>query len=91
MWPTRFHVLQPKIPNQCVNRFIVDHKSAIRIINSGMRRQNRVVRLNNCGTDSRTRVDREFQLALFPEIIAQLLHHQTGEPGTRSSAERVKN
>lgn len=39
----------------------------------------------------RSRVNRELELALFPVIVAQLLHEQRREARSGAAAERVKN
>lgn len=50
-----------------------------------------IVRLNHGRGHLWRRIDREFQLALFPIVHAQPFHEQRREPGTSASAERVEH
>ena len=62
-----------------VDGLIVDHESAIRMVNGRVGCQNGVVRLNNSGGDLRRWIDGELEFRLFPVFERKALHKQRGE------------
>ena len=62
-----------------VDGFVVHHESAVAVLKSGVGGQDRVVRLNHGGRHLGSRVDGEFQLALFSVVHRKPLHEEGGE------------
>lgn len=48
-----------------IDSLVVDHETAVGVLESGVSGQDGVVGLNNGGSDLRSRVDAKFQLALL--------------------------
>ena len=74
-----------------VDGFVVDHESAVRVLQSSMGSQNRVVGFNNGSGDLGGRVDGEFQFGFLSVIDRQTLHQQRSESGSGTSTKRVKD
>lgn len=70
-----------------VNGFIVDHERTIRVLQSSVGCQDRVVGLHNGGRHLGCRVDRELKLALLSIISAKSFQQQTSETGTGTTSE----
>ena len=74
-----------------VNGFIIDHKRTIRVLQRRMRRQNRIVRLDDGSGHLGRGVNGKFELGLLAIVNRETLHKQRGEAGTSAAAERVKD
>ena len=74
-----------------VDGLVVHHESAVAVLKSGVGGQDRVVRLNHGGRHLGSRVDGEFQLALFSVVHRKPLHEEGGETWPGASAEGVEN
>ena len=61
------------------------------MLQSSVRSQDRVVRLDDGGGDLWGRVDGELELGLLAVVDAQALHEQRREAGASAAAERVKD
>ena len=59
-----------------INVTIVNHESAVRVFQSGVGRQDGVVRFDDSRGDLRGWVNREFQFGFFPVINAETFHQQ---------------
>lgn len=62
-----------------VDGLVVDHETAVRVLQSGVGGQDGVVRLNHGGGDLGRRVDAELELALLAIVNGQALHEQSSE------------
>merc|ERR550539_699340 len=65
-----------------VDCLVVNHEGTVRVLQSGVGGQNRVVRFDHSGGHLRCRVDGELKLGLLPVINGKTLHHQ----GSKSRA-----
>ena len=74
-----------------VDGFIVDHESAVRVLQSGVGGQNRVVRLDNGRGHLRSGVDGEFELGFLAVVNRETFHQEGREAGSGAAAERVEN
>lgn len=74
-----------------VNGLVVDHEAAIRVLQSSMRRQDRVVRLHNGGRDLRRGIHAELELALLAIINREAFHQESSEARSGATAEGVEN
>ena len=67
------------------------HERAIRVFQSRVRGQNRVVRLNNGVRHLRRRVNAEFEFRLLAIVGGQALEKESTETRTSSTTERVEH
>jgi hypothetical protein len=74
-----------------VDGLVVDHKAAVRVLEGGVRGEDRVVWLNNSGSDLRSRVDAELELAFLAIVHGQTFHQESTESRSSTSTERVEN
>merc|ERR1712071_429825 len=74
-----------------VDGFVIDHESAVRVLQGGMRGQNTVVWLDDSGGDLRGWVDGEFELGLLSVVDGESLHKQRSESRTGTTAETVED
>jgi len=75
---------------QVEDGLVVDHEGAVGVLERRVRRQDRVVRLDDGGRHARRRIHGELELRLFRVLDAQALHQQRGEAGSSSAAETVR-
>ena len=74
-----------------VDSLIINHERAIRVLQSCVSGQNRVIRLNNgCGC-LRGRINAEFELALLAIICRQTLHNQSAKARASTTTEGVED
>jgi len=73
-----------------IDRLIVNHEAAVGMLKSCMSCKDGVVGLNYRGSDLRSGIDAELQLALLAVIDWETLHEKSAEPGSSSSTERVE-
>ena len=62
-----------------IDGLVVDHESAVGVLQSGVGGQNAVVRLNDCSRYLRGRVDGKLKLRLLAIVDGEALHQQGGE------------
>ena len=74
-----------------VDGIIVDHEGAVAVLESGVSREDGVVRLNNGCGDLRGWIDTELQLALLAVVDRETLHQQSTEARTGTSTEAVED
>ena len=74
-----------------VDGLVVDHEGAVRVLQSGVSCEDRVVRLDNGGGNLGCRVDTELKLALLAVVDGQTLHQKGTKTGTCSTTEGVEN
>ena len=74
-----------------VDGLVVDHESAVGMLQSGMGRQDGIVRLNNGSGDLGSRVDGEFELGFLAVVDRETLHQQRGESGAGSTAKGMED
>lgn len=74
-----------------IDGFIVNEESAVRVLNGAVGRENCIVRLNNGGGDTGSRVDGEFELGLLAIVGAQALEQERAEAGSSSTTEGVED
>ena len=67
------------------------HERAVGVLESGVRRKDRVVWFNDRVRRFRGRVNRELELRLLAIVSRQTLEQQSTEAGTRSTTKRVEN
>jgi hypothetical protein len=78
-------------PADVVDGLVVDHERAVRVLESGVGRENRVVRLDDGGRDLGCRVDRELELRLLAVVDREPLEQESTETGSGTTAERVED
>ena len=78
-------------PADVVDGLVVDHERAVGMLESGVRGQDRVVRLDDRGSCLRRWVDAELELALFAVVNRQTLHQQGAKSRASSATERVEH
>ena len=78
-------------PTDVVDRLVVDHEGAVGVLQRGVRRQDRVVRLDDRRRHMRSGVDRELELRLLAVVDAQPLHQQRREAGPGAATEAVED
>lgn len=71
--------------------FIVDHESAVGVLEGGVGGQDGVVRFNDGSGDLRSRVNGEIELGFLAVVNGQALHKQRGEARAGTTAKRVEN
>ena len=74
-----------------VDSLVIDHERAIRVFQSRVSGQDRVVRFDDGRGNLRSRVDGEFEFGFLSVIDGQTFHQQGGESGAGTSAERVED
>lgn len=74
-----------------VDRFVVNEEGAVGVFDSAVGGENGVIRLDNSGGDTRSRVDCEFELGLFAVIRGQTLQEESTETGTGAAAKGVED
>jgi hypothetical protein len=74
-----------------VNRLVINHKRAVRVLEGGMGSKDRVVRLNNGGSGLWCWIDTELQLALLAIVDREALHEEGSETRSSSTTKRVEN
>ena len=74
-----------------VDGLVVDHEGAVRVLQGGVGRQDRVVRLDHGRGDLRGRVDGELQLGLLAVVDTEALHQQRRESRPGAAAEAVED
>jgi hypothetical protein len=72
-------------------RLVVDHERTVRVLQSGVGGQDRVVRFNYGSGHLGCRVNTELELALLSVIRAQPLQQQRSESRSCTSSERVED
>lgn len=70
-----------------IDSLVVDHKAAVRVLESGVSGQDGVVWLNDGGSDLRSRVDAELQFALLAIVHRQTLHQESTKARSGPSTE----
>ena len=73
------------------DRLIIDHERAVRVLESGVGRQDCIVRLNDGGGHLGSRVDTELELGFLAIVGRKSLEKQSSETGTSSSTEGVED
>lgn len=74
-----------------IDGFVVNHERAVRVFESRVCGEDRVVWLHDGGSDLWCRVHAEFEFALFAVVHRQSLHEQSTKPRTGTTAEGVEN
>lgn len=74
-----------------INSFVVDQERAVRVLDGAVRREHRIVRLDNGGRDAGRRVDGELELALLSVVRRETLEEEGTETGARAATERVED
>lgn len=83
--------LNPQVPTaDIINSLVIDHEAAVGMFEGCVGGKDGVVGLNHGGSDLRSRVDTELQLALLAVIDRETLHKKSTKPGSSSSTERVE-
>jgi len=73
-----------------IDGFIVNHESAVRVFQSGMGGEDRVVRFNNSGRNLGSWVDSEFKFGFLAVVNGEPFHQQRGETRTGTTTEGVE-
>lgn len=74
-----------------IDGFVVDHETAVGMLEGCVRSEDRVIGLHNRGSDLRSRVHAEFELALLAVVDRETLHQQRAESRSSTAAERVEH
>lgn len=74
-----------------IDSLVIDHKSNIRVLKSGMSGQDRVIRLNDSGGNLRSGVNGELELGLLAIVNRQTFKKQSTETRTGTTTEGVEN
>lgn len=74
-----------------VNSLVVYHERAIGMLQGGMSRQNRVVRLNDGVSHGRGRVHAELELRLLAIVGGKTFENEGTKTGTSSTTKRVED
>merc|ERR1711881_809319 len=74
-----------------VDGLVVYHKGAVRVLQSGMCREDRVVRLDDGRGDLRSRVDGKFELGLLAVVDGESLHKKRGKSGSGTATKGVED
>jgi len=74
-----------------VDSFVIDHESAIGVLQSGMGGEDGVVWLDNSGGNLWGWVDGKFQLGFFTVVNRESFHQERSESGSGSTTERVED
>ena len=78
-------------PADVVDGLVINHETTVRVLQGGVSRENGVVRLNDGGSDLRSRVDAELQLALLAVVHRQALHEQGTKARSGTAPEGVED
>ncbi len=62
-----------------IHGFIVDQERAVRVLDGGVRRENRIVGLNDGGADARSRVDGEFEFGFLAIVGREAFEEERAE------------
>ena len=74
-----------------VSSLIVNHETAVRVLQGGVSGEDRVVWLNNGGGVLRSRVNDEFELGLLAIVHRKTLHEESTETRSSTTAKGVEN
>jgi len=74
-----------------IDGFVVDHESAVGMLQSSMGGQDGIVGLDNSSRDLGSRVDGELELGFLAIIDRETLHQQGSEAGSSATTERVED
>lgn len=74
-----------------VDSLIVNQECAVRVLNGAVGREDGIVGLDDGGRNTRSGVDREFELALLAVIGGQTLEEEGTEAGTGTTTKRVED
>lgn len=74
-----------------IDSLIIDQERAVRVLNSAMGRQHRVIGLDYGGRDARCGIHRELQLALFAKVSSEVLEKERTESRTSATTEGVED
>lgn len=74
-----------------VNGFVVNHERAVRVLESGVSRQDGVVGFNDGVSHRRRGVHAELELGLLAIVRRQTLENESTEAGASSTTERVED
>jgi len=74
-----------------VDSFVIDHESAVGVLQSGMGGEDGVVWLDNSGGNLWGWVDGKFQLGFFAVVDGESFHQKGSESGSGSTTERVED
>lgn len=72
---------------EIIDGLIVDHERAVGVLEGRMRRQNRVVRLDDGSRHLRRGIHGELKFRLLAVINGKTLHEQRGEAAAGATAE----
>jgi hypothetical protein len=74
-----------------VDGLVVNHETAVRVLQGGVGRQDRVVRLDDRGGHLGSRVDAELEFALLAIVDRETLHQQGTKARPSTAAERMED
>lgn len=74
-----------------VDGFVVNEERAVRVLDCGVGRENGIVWLDDCGRDSWSWVDGEFELGFLAVVGGEALEEEGAESRAGSSAEGVED
>ena len=74
-----------------VHGLVVEHDRDVGVLEQRVRREDRVVWLDDSGRDLRRRVDREAELGLLAVVDREALEQQRAEAGARAAADGVED
>eukprot|EP00043_Microstomoeca_roanoka_P004837 m.52137 g.52137 ORF g.52137 m.52137 type:complete len:469 (-) comp12680_c0_seq1:98-1504(-) len=74
-----------------VDGLVIHEESAVRVLEGGVARQDRIVGLNDSGGDLGSRVDGKLELGLLAIVDREALHEEGGKTGTCTTTEGVED
>jgi len=74
-----------------VDGFVINHESAVGVLQSGMGGKDRVVWLDDSSGDLRCWVNSELEFRFFTVVNGKSFHQQTGETGSGTATKRVED
>lgn len=74
-----------------VDGFVINQEGTIGVLNGAVGREHGIVRLNNRGGDTRSRVDSELELALLSIVGREALEKESAETRAGATAEGVED
>jgi hypothetical protein len=74
-----------------VHSLVVNKEGAVRVLNSAVRREDSIVRLDHGGRGTRSRIDGEFELALLAVVGREALEEKSAETRACATTERVED
>jgi hypothetical protein len=74
-----------------VDGLVVDHETAVGVLEGGVSGEDGVVRLDNGGGVLGGRIDTELELRLLAVVNGETLHQESTETGTSTTTEGVEN